>query len=94
MSLTLCTFYTPSHEILFKDWLLPSASSCGFEVAARSYTSQLCSTGNYAESGWRDTQLKKLSNYISVLKTKKDTDFKDNQNIIDGEVVDKKKDEL
>jgi|TARA_B110000444_G_C18752547_1_gene553473 UPF0716 protein FxsA len=29
-----------------------------------------------------------------AIKTKKDTDFKDNQNIIDGEVVDKKKDEL
>jgi len=29
-----------------------------------------------------------------AIKTKKDSDFKDNQNIIDGEVVDKKKDEL
>ena len=29
-----------------------------------------------------------------AIKTKKDTNFKDNQNIIDGEVVDKKKDEL
>ena len=29
-----------------------------------------------------------------AMKTKKDSDFKNNQNIIDGEVVDKKKDEL
>jgi hypothetical protein len=75
MAVTLCTFYTPSHEIMFKEWLLPSASSCGFEVVARSYSTQLCNTGNYAESGWRDTQLKKLSNYISILKTKQDTDI-------------------
>ena len=29
-----------------------------------------------------------------AMKTKKDSDFKNNQNIMDGEVVDKKKDEL
>tara|TARA_B100000282_G_scaffold244599_1_gene187749 strand:- start:1637 stop:2296 length:660 start_codon:yes stop_codon:yes gene_type:complete len=75
MALTLCTFYTPSHEILFKEWLLPSATSAGFVVEARKYDNQLCATGNYAETGWRDTQFKKLSNYISVLKRKKDTDI-------------------
>ena len=75
MAITLCTFYTPSHEILFKEWLLPSAISCGFEVVARSYDTQLCSSGNYAETGWRDTQFKKLSNYISILKNKNDNEI-------------------
>lgn len=75
MAITLCTFYTPSHEILFKEWLLPSATSCGFEVVARSYDIQLCGSGNYAESGWRVTQLKKLSNYISILKNKNDNEI-------------------
>ena len=75
MALTLCTFYTPSHSLLYEDWLLPSAQSIDLEINSRSYTTQLCESASYAEKGWRSTQIKKLANYISILKSKCDSDI-------------------
>lgn len=62
------TFYTPSHKLLFDKYLYPSATRNGFEVTALAYSKQMCSMAQFAEDGWRDTQLKKVEYYINVFR--------------------------
>lgn len=72
--LRLYTFYTPSHEILYNDYLLPSASRLGFSVIPCIHTEQLCNSAEFSNEGWRLTQLKKVENYIK--------NFEENRNEI------------
>lgn len=66
---SLYTFFTPSHQILFDDWLKPTAVSCGFEIRVRTHSKQFCLSASYADVGWRETQIKKLANWIAILKS-------------------------
>lgn len=75
MELPVYTFFTPSHQILHDSWLSQSASKCGFKLSSFLYSTQLCSSGSFADDGWRATQLKKVENYISVFKKHNQSDI-------------------
>lgn len=55
----LYCFYTPSHEIFFKDWFLPSAEK-EYEVISTKHSTQISKSGAYAKMGWRETQYNKV----------------------------------
>ena len=59
--LHLFSYYTPSHKKLFDEWLAPTASLAGFRLSVYTSDTQVCQTAAYAERGWRETQIKKLS---------------------------------
>ena len=54
----LYCFYTESHEVLFKNWLFPTAS-IEYNVIQKK-GKQYSKTGSYCSLGWRKTQIDKL----------------------------------
>lgn len=62
----LFCFFTPSHENLFYDWLMPSASN-EFQVNYKKFSTQLCPSGVYSEKGWRKTQYEKIQYWIECI---------------------------
>lgn len=74
MGIPLYTFYTPSHEFLYENWLYPSATKSGFSVCGKKYEEQMCPTANYATSGWRYTQYQKIKYYLDCLKKHNSSD--------------------
>lgn len=55
----LYCFFTPSHEVFYKEWLLPSASR-EYEVIPIKHKEQISKSSEYAKSGWRETQYNKV----------------------------------
>ncbi len=64
--LTVHTFYTPSHKLLFDRYLYPSAIKNGFDVRGYAHNDQLCDMAKFAQHGWRSTQLKKVEYYLNI----------------------------
>ncbi len=58
--------YTPSHEMMFHEWFLPSLQD-DFEVVVEEEIQQ-CRSGSFLESGWNDTMLKKVDLIIHAIK--------------------------
>lgn len=54
----LFTLYTPSHEILYRDWFLPSIKD-DFEIEAK-LVDQLGSTADYLGPGWTKVTIQKI----------------------------------
>lgn len=61
----LYTFYTPSHEILLREWFLPSIQD-DFEVVVKLFD-QTCPSGTYMETGWITTMLYKVDLIIDAI---------------------------
>jgi hypothetical protein len=61
----LYCFFTDSHEVLFKNWLLPTAA-IEYEVLHKS-SRQYSSSAEYCSKGWRLTQIKKISYWIKAI---------------------------
>lgn len=57
--MNLYCFYTPSHEVFFKEWFEPSASK-EYTLFPKKHSDQISKTATYAEDGWRETQYKKV----------------------------------
>jgi hypothetical protein len=57
------TFYTPSHKFFLDDWFMKTISDEDKDKVHIENFEQECSTGNFMESGWNKTMLKKV-NYI------------------------------
>lgn len=62
----LYTFYTPSHEILFSEWFLPTLQD-DFDLVVEKY-SQECSSGTYLKGGWGKTMLRKVDLIIRAIR--------------------------
>lgn len=75
MGLQVHTFFTPSHQILFDDWLNYSAKTHGIQIYPFLNFDQLCTTGSFGDDGWRATQLKKVENYISIFENNNDSEI-------------------
>jgi len=60
------TFYTPSHELLYREYFLPSVPT-EFEVVAYQHE-QECPTAVYHSVGWRQTVFKKIQLLITACK--------------------------
>lgn len=56
----LYTFYTPSHEVFYKDWFLPSVSALDeYDLVVEVYD-QECETAVFMEKGWISTMKRKV----------------------------------
>ena len=67
MKKKLYCFFTPSHESLFNDYLKPSAEK-EYDINYLFYKNQICESGEYSESGWRETQYNKVLYWIDAVK--------------------------
>lgn len=61
----LYTFYTPSHEILLKEWFLPSLQD-EFKVVVKKFE-QECQSGTYMQKGWTKMMLCKVDLIIEAI---------------------------
>lgn len=59
-------FYTPSHEVLFERWFLPSIQD-DFELVIERYDQQ-CQSATFKQQGWHETMLKKVDLIIRGVK--------------------------
>jgi len=62
----LYAIYTPSHEVLLKNWFLPSIKD-DYEVVLRKAPQQ-CSTAHFLDKGWKETTLAKVDMIIDAIK--------------------------
>ena len=60
-------YFTPSHEILYKNFFLPSIPE-GFSVVPLQSDVQDCTTAAFKSPGWGDTQLKKIVYWIKTIR--------------------------
>jgi Nucleotide-diphospho-sugar transferase len=58
------SFYTPSHDVLRKEWFLPSIKD-DFDLVVK-YYDQLCESAKILDDGWNDTMLKKVDMLIEA----------------------------
>jgi len=70
--LKIYTLYSNSHKILFDNFFLPSlqSSNSDLELICK-ISEQFCSTGNYMESGWKETMIEKDEFIIQSLENAK-----------------------
>jgi len=62
----LYTCYTDSHEVLFKEWFLPSIQD-DYDIVVKKFE-QTCQSAKFLEKGWKDTTLKKVDLIIQAVK--------------------------
>lgn len=62
----LYSFYTPSHKVLFENFLLPTAKQ-EYEVVSKFFDSQICKSAEFQSSGWRETQYNKVLFWMSAI---------------------------
>ncbi len=68
---TLITFYTPSHEILYTNYFLPSFNmyglnkKCNLQVAV---FEQECEKASYMANGWNSTMMRKVDLILDTIK--------------------------
>ena len=63
----LYCFFTPSHEVLFNDYLKPSAE-IEYDVNFLFYKNQICESAEFSKGGWRETQYNKVLYWIEAIK--------------------------
>lgn len=61
------TICTPSHLGLFRDWFLPSITRYDDITAIIKYCHQDCPTGEFMQTGWNATMLKKVDLIIEAI---------------------------
>lgn len=66
IKMKLYTFYTKSHEVLYKDWFLPSVKD-NFEVVSNVYE-QKCESGEYGSKNWPSAMACKTEMIIQAIK--------------------------
>ena len=62
------TYYTPSHEVFFKNYFLPTAK-VEFDVVSRCENMQFCKSAKFCSNGWRETQYNKVLFWIDAVKS-------------------------
>ncbi|MCK9273205.1 exostosin family protein, partial [Candidatus Gracilibacteria bacterium] len=63
----LLTFYSTSHEILLKNYFLPSLKKINeFDIIAEKFN-QIGAAGSYFENGWRESMLQKLKFLVKTV---------------------------
>lgn len=63
----LYSYYTPSHEFFFKNFLLPTARR-EYEIVSRCEDHQFCESAEFESTGWRETQYNKVLFWIQAIK--------------------------
>ena len=58
--------YSPTHEVLFKDWFLPSIKD-DYELIVEQHE-QYCSSAVYMSDGWTNATLKKVDMIVKAIK--------------------------
>lgn len=64
---TIYCFYTPSHERLFNQYFAPSIPE-SFQIKARFLKKQFCPSSEFRSTGWKETQIEKVSYWIESIK--------------------------
>jgi hypothetical protein len=60
------SFYTPSHSVLFENYFLPTAQN-EYDVVSHQFERQICTSGEYQSTGWRETQYNKVLFWIQAI---------------------------
>ena len=62
----LYSYYTPSHEVFFKNFLLPTAKR-EYQLVSHQEEYQFCPSANFESNGWRETQYNKVLFWIEAI---------------------------
>jgi hypothetical protein len=65
--IVFCTFYTPSHETLATEWMIPSLKDDVPMIVGTS--EQKCESATYFKNGWTATMRDKVDFLLDILKT-------------------------